>query len=250
MVRKKTPNLEELRSLPPFTLLEEKKEEKKKKKKWQNPHKREYGIEIVERVNEKRDLGEPEHKVSIDIGYTTSGLTHWDILNRKVKSLYYKKNEQSLVKGAGIVYLTKLCEETYQKYLEILPEEVRQKVQVTQFILEEPLVIAGQKSFSISLYVLLHYLITKLLYDFDCHSIVLVRPGSAKKLLNWGRSKMPDGEKTKWIKEHLPEWETKNNHTADSNFSMILTNYEKLKELYPSIALLNKVDYQIYRSYL
>lgn len=230
-------------------------EEKKKKKKWENPHKREYGIEIVKRKPEndlpKYLIGEPEHKVSIDIGFATSGLTWFDRENKKVTSLYYKKDKEVHVKGAGIVYLAQLCEETYQKYLEILPLDVKRNNENTQFILEEPLVIAGQKSFSISLYVLLHYLITHFLYEFRCHSVVLVRPGSAKKLLGVKSNvKMPDSEKTKWVKENLSEWETKNNHTADSNFSMILTNYEELSKLYPNVKLLNKVEYKIYESYL
>lgn len=247
--KKKTPSIEELRVLPePFS---EEEKPKKKKKKWINPHKREYGIEIVQRKDEKRNLGEPEHKISIDIGFATSGLTWFDRNNKKVTSLYYKKDSEVHVKGAGIVYLTKLCEETYQKYLEILPKEVRTRAQTTQFILEEPLVIAGQKSFSISLYVLLHYLITKLLYDFDCHSVVLVRPGSAKKLLGVKANvKMPDSEKTKWIKENLPDWGVKNNHMGDSGFFMILTNYDELKGIYSNVGKLTKVEYKIYESYL
>ena len=231
-------------------LDEEVSSEKKKKKKWVNPHKREFGIEIVKKkgVTSRNIL----HKISIDIGYVTSGLTHYDIKQKIVKSLYYKKDSEVLVKGAGIVYLTNLCKETLAKYREIVLHEIDEdELEFTQFILEEPLVIAGQKSFSISLYVLLHYLITKLLYDFNCHSVVLVRPGSAKKLLGVKSNvKMKDSYKTAWVKENLPEWETKNNHTADSNFSMILTNYDELSELYPNVKLLNKVDYKIYESYL
>ena len=221
-----------------------------KKNKWVNPHKREYGIEIIKKkgVTSRKIL----HKISIDIGINTSGLTHYNIKNKTVKSLYYKKDNEVHVKGAGIVYLTKLCKETLAKYREIITHEIDEdELEFTQFILEEPLVIAGQKSFSISLYVLLHYLITKLLYNFKCHSVVLVRPGSAKKLLGVKSNiKMKDSYKTAWIKENLPEWGTRNNHIADSNFLMILTNYEELSKLYPNVKLLNKVDYKIYESWL
>jgi hypothetical protein len=239
------PSIEELRALPePLP-----KEEKSKKKKWENPHKREYGIEIVRRENEPI-VEDIVYKLSIDIGFATSGLTFFNRYTKEVKSIYYKKDKECHVKGAGIVYLSRLCEETWQKYKELIPREMKMNRGLSQFILEEPLVIAGQRSFSISLYVLLHYLIDKLLYEFKCHSVILVRPGSAKKLLNWGRSHMPDSEKTKWVKENLPEWGTKNNHTADSNFSMILTNYEELSQLYPNVKLLNKVEYKVYESYL
>lgn len=223
----------------------------KKKKKWENPHKREYGIEIVKR-QEDQDKNIPiEHKISIDIGFTTSGLTHLDTITGKIKTLYYKKDTECHVKGAGIIYLTKLCRETLQKYWELFPQEIKDNPKYTQIILEEPLVIAGQKSFSISLYVLLHYLITKFLLGIGVHSVVLVRPGSAKKLLGYSqREKMKDGVKTAWLKENLPEWCAKNNHISDSCFSMILTNYDFLASIYPNVNLLNKIDYKVYESYL
>lgn len=240
-------SIEELRALP-----EPSPKDKPKKKKWINPHKREYGIEIVKRKDDTLYEDEPiTYKLSIDIGFATSGLTFFNRKTGEVKSIYYKKDKEVQVKGAGIIYLANLCEETWQKYKELFPEDMNKNRANCQFILEEPLVIAGQKSFSISLYVLLHYLIEKLLYEFRCNSVVLVRPGSAKKLLGVKSNvKMRDGEKTKWIKENLPEWGTKNNHTADSNFSMILTNYDELIKLYPNVKLLNKVDYKIYKSWL
>lgn len=246
--KKKTPNMEECRAIEYPTNIEDK--PKKKKSKWVNPHKREYGIEIV-KSRQQNDTRPLLHKVSVDIGFTTAGLTHWNINEKTVKCLYYKKQEECHVKGAGIVYLTKLCKETLGRYMELIYKEIPEdEIQNTQFILEEPLVIAGQKSFSISLYVLLHYMIIRLLSYHRAHSIILVRPGSAKKLLNWGRSKMPDGEKTKWVKNNLPEWGAQNNHMSDSCFSMILTNYDELKQLYPTIELLTKVDYKIYESWI
>lgn len=248
--KKKIPSIEELRALPePFP---EEEKPKKKKKKWINPHKREYGIEIVKRRNNTIYEDEPiTFKLSIDIGFGTSGLTFYNRKTGEVKSIYYKKDKEVQVKGAGIVYLTNLCEETWQKYKELFPEEMKKNRANCQFILEEPLVIAGQKSFSISLYVLLHYLIEKLLYEFHCNSVVLVRPGSAKKLLGVKANlKMKDGEKTQWLKENIPEWNAKNNHCADSCFSMILTNYDELKKIYSNIEKLVKVEYKIYESVL
>lgn len=223
-----------------------------KKNGWQNPHKREYGIEIVRRSTDRENQLPPKYKISIDIGINTSGLTLFDRENRIVKSLYYKKDKECHVKGAGIVYLTQLCKETLAKYMEIVIKEIDEsELPNTQFILEEPLVIAGQKSFSISLYVLLHYLVTQLLIRYKVHSIVLVRPGSAKKLLGVKSNvKMKDSYKTAWIKENLPEFKTRNNHTADSNFSMILTNYDELKQIYSNVGLLQKIEYKIYESYI
>lgn len=221
---------------------------KKKRKKKENPHKREYGIEVIHNNHDDSPI---LHKVSIDIGFTTSGLTHYDVNKGKVQSLYYKKDKECHVKGMKIVDLLNLCDETLDKYIDLLPDEVVDNLSQTQFILEEPLVIAGQKSFSISLYVLLGHLIRELIQGFDVHSIVLVRPGSAKKLLGYKSNvHMPDGEKTKFIKDKLPSWDTRNNHTADSNFSMILTNQEELKELYPALKILNTVDYKVYNSQL
>ena len=223
-----------------------------KKNNWVNPHKREgAGIEIVKSKTYSQDRS-LFHKISIDIGINTSGLTHYNIIRGEVHSLYYKKDNECHVKGAGIVYLTQLCKETLYKYMEIITKEIKEsEILNTQFILEEPLVIAGQKSFSISLYVFLHYLITQLLNRYKAHSIVLVRPGSAKKLLGVkSNTKMKDGVKTAWIKENLPEWQVKNNHMADSCFSLIFTNYDELKSLYPNISLLTKIDYKIYESYL
>ena len=96
----------------------------RKKKKWANPHKRDYGIEIVKRkefeLSDSLEL--PKYSLSIDIGITTSGLTFFDQEKKIVESLYYKKDEDSKVKGARIVYLTQLCEQTWQKYLELIHE--------------------------------------------------------------------------------------------------------------------------------
>lgn len=217
---------------------------KRKKKKWVNPHKRNYGIEII-----KNQSWPILYKVSIDIGFRSAGMTLYNTKDHTLKCLNYKKDKECQVKGMRIVELIKLCEETLKKYLELLPIEVKNNLEHTQFILEEPLVIMSQKSFSISLYLLLAYMIKTLIEQYDVHSIILVQPGSAKRLLGFKHNeKMPDSEKTKFCKEHLSETGVKNNHQSDSLFSMILTNQEELKEYYSCIDLLKNVDYEVYES--
>lgn len=217
------------------------------KSKWQNPHKRDYGIEICYNpTNRSKSI---LHKISIDIGFTTSGLTWLDMTTAKITSLYYKKDKECKVKGMRIVDLIHLCNDTLNKYIELIPEHILSCFDRTQVILEEPLVVTGQRSFSISLYLLLGTLIEKLIKEYNVHSICLVTPGSAKKLLGVKHNiKMPDSEKTKFLKEHVPEWDSRNNHIADSNFSMILTNQEFLKQNYPSLKLLKDVPYRVYES--
>lgn len=235
--RKKPLENEEL----PSSLLES---PKRKKKKWVNPHKRDYGIEII-----KNQSWPILYKVSIDIGFRTAGMTLYDTKNHTLKCLNYKKDKECQVKGMRIVELIKLCEETLNKYLELLPIEVKNNLEHTQFILEEPLVIMSQKSFSISLYLLLAYMIKTLIKKYDVHSIILVQPGSAKRLLGFKHNqKMPDSEKTKFCKEYLSETGVKNNHQGDALFSMILTNQEELKEYYSCIDLLKNVEYEVYES--
>lgn len=213
-------------------------------KKKSNPHKREFGIEIIE-----NQPGEIRYKVSIDIGFRSSGITLLDTINKKWEAINYKKNIESQVQGMKLVNLLNLCNGTLKKYLELLPKEVLSNLDKTQFILEEPLLLAGQKSFSISLYILLSNLVIRLIQDFNVHSIILVVPGSAKKLLGYKHNvKMPDSVKTKTLKEIIPELGVKNNHQADAAFSMILTNQELLKEYFPSLKILNIVEFQIYKS--
>lgn len=217
---------------------------KRKKKKWINPHKRNYGIEII-----KNQSWPILYKVSIDIGFRSAGMTLYNTKDHTLKCLNYKKDKECQVKGMRIVELIKLCEETLKKYLELLPIEVKNNLEHTQFILEEPLVIMSQKSFSISLYLLLAYMIKTLIEQYSVHSIILVQPGSAKRLLGFKHNeKMPDSEKTKFCKEFLSETGVKNNHQADSLFSMILTNQEELKEYYSCIDLLKNVEYEVYES--
>ena len=232
---------------PPVETTNNENPSKKKKKKWVNPHKREYGIEVCYNPNNKDKT--ILHKLSIDIGFATSGLTWLDMSTAKITSLYYKKDKECKVKGMRIVDLIHLCQDTLDKYIELIPESVLDCLDRTQIILEEPLVVAGQKSFSISLYVLLGNLIEKFIKDYNVHSVCLVTPGSAKRLLGVKSNvKMPDSEKTKFLKDNLPEWGSKNNHIADSNFSMILTNQEFLKQNYPALELLKDVSYKVYES--
>lgn len=212
-----------------------------------NPWKREFGIEII-----KGNSFEPIlHKVSADIGFRTAGLTWLDMSSGYIECLNYKKNTECQVQGMKIVNLLNLCKDTIQDYVKLLPKNVIDNIAHTQFIFEEPLIIAGQRSFSISLYILLSQLIEYFLEDLGVHSVVLVVPGSAKKLLGFKSNvHMPDSEKTKFVKEALPNANCKNNHQADSVFSMILTNQEFLKEKYPSLSILNNVEYKVYKSQL
>lgn len=216
-------------------------------KKKLNPHKREFGIEIVSADYSKPCL----HKISIDIGFRTAGLTWLNMSTKELQCLYYKKNKDCQVQGMKIVELLKLCKETIQEYLNLLPDEVKNNLSETQFIFEEPLIIMGQRSFSISLYILLSQLIKYFIEELKVHSICLVVPGSAKKLLGFKSNiHMPDKEKTQFIKDNLPEIGCKNNHQADSVFSMILTNQELLKEKYPCLKVLKNIEYRIYQSSL
>ena len=219
-----------------------------KKKKKDNPHKREYGIEII-KYHTVRETPFT-HCVSIDIGFRTAGLTWYNRETKELQCLNYKKKTDCQVQGMKIVDLLKLCDETIEDYVELLPREVMRDKADTRFILEEPLIIAGQRSFSISLYVLLGKLIEYLIYTLGCHSVVLVRPGSAKKLLGVKSNvKMPDSKKTEFIKA-LPNIGCKNNHQADSVFSNILCNQEELKQIYASLRVLSNIEYKTYYSEL
>lgn len=221
---------------------------KKKREKKPNPHKREFGIEIIHGENYQKTC---LHKVSVDIGFRTAGLTWLDLNTGRLECLHYKKNADCQVQGMKIVNLINLSKDTIQDYIKLLPEVVRDNLDRTQFIFEEPLVIAGRKSFSISLYILLSKLIEHFIRELKVHSVCLVVPGSAKKLLGFKSNvHMPDGEKTKFVKENLPETNCANNHQADSVFSMILTNQEFLKQKYPSLKVLNDIEYKIYESSL
>lgn len=216
------------------------------RKKRINPHKRPFSIEIVEGVNK-----ELKYKVAIDPGFRTSGLTFLDMNTGELKCLNYKKKEDCQVQGMKIVDLLNLCKNTIEEYKQLLPKEIINNLDKTQFILEEPLIISGQRSFSISLYILLSQLIEYFIKTLKVHSVCLVIPGSAKKLLGWlHREHMPDKEKTQFIKEYLPSANCPNNHCADSVFSIILTNQQLLKELYPELKILKEVSYEVYKSQL
>lgn len=216
------------------------------RKKRINPHKRPFSIEIVEGVNK-----ELKYKVAIDPGFRTSGLTFLDMNTGELKCLNYKKKEDCQVQGMKIVDLLNLCKNTIEEYKQLLPKEIINNLDKTQFILEEPLIISGQRSFSISLYILLSQLIEYFIKTLKVHSVCLVIPGSAKKLLGWSyREHMPDKEKTQFIKNNLPSAGCTNNHCADSVFSIILTNQQFLKQIYPSLNILKNISYEIYRSKL
>lgn len=222
--------------------------EQKKKRKKENPHKREFGIEIIHGENYQKTC---LHKVSTDIGFRTAGMTYLDMNTGQLTCLYYKKNKECQVQGMKIVDLIKLCRETIKDYVALLPEVVINNLDRTQFVFEEPLVIAGQRSFSISLYILLSELIQYFIEQLHVHSVCLVVPGSAKKLLGFKSNiHMPDKEKTKFVKENLPDIGCQNNHQADSVFSMILTNQEFLKEKYPCLKVLKDIEYRVYESSL
>lgn len=221
---------------------------KKTRKKKPNPHKREFGIEIVKGDNYYNDI---KHKIAIDIGFRTAGLTWLNMKTLEIKCLNYKKKKDCKVQGMKIVNLLNLCRDTIKDYIALFPNEVLNNIKNTQIILEEPLIIAGQRSFSISLYILLSQLIKYFIKDLQVHSVCLVVPGSAKKLLGFKSNvHMPDSEKTKFVKENIPEAECRNNHCADSVFSIILTNQEVLSKKYKFMELLNKVDYKVYESCL
>lgn len=228
--------------------LEAIQEKEQKRKKKENPWKREFGIELIHGENYQKTC---LYKVSADIGFRTAGLTWLDLSIGRLECLYYKKNKECQVQGMKIVNLLNLCKETIQDYISLLPDVIKENLDRTQFIFEEPLIIAGQRSFSISLYILLSQLIEHFIYDLKVHSVVLVVPGSAKKLLGFKSNvHMPDKEKTKFVKENLPEVNCTNNHQADSVFSMILTNQEFLKEKYLSLKVLKDIEYRVYESSL
>lgn len=223
---------------------EEKKDKKRKKK--ENPHRRPFSIEIIENQN-KPIL----YKVATDIGFRTGGITFLNIESGEIKCINYKKNTNCKVQGMKIVDLLNLCKETIRTYLSLLPLEIKNHLDQTQFIFEEPLLIANQRSFSISLYIFLSQLIEYYIKELHVHSICLVIPGSAKKLIGFSPGEhMPDSIKTQFIKEHLPSANCPNNHCADSVFSIILTNQQLLKELYPELKILKEVSYEIYKSQL
>ena len=101
-----------------------------KKKKWENPHKREYGIEIVRRENEPI-VEDIVYKLSIDIGFATSGLTFFNRNTGEVKSIYYKnigfkENDDNttllaeIIKGAKDIKTLKLKND----FTEPIEEEV------------------------------------------------------------------------------------------------------------------------------
>ena len=217
------------------------------RKKKINPHKRPFSIEIIENHKENPII----FKVAIDLGFRTSGLAFLNINSGEIKCLNYKKKEDCKVQGMKIVDLLNLCKNTIKEYINLLPEYIIQNLDKTQFILEEPLIITGQRSFSISLYILLSQLIEYFIYKLDVHSVCLVIPGSAKKLLGWSvREHMPDKEKTQFIKQNLIEANCTNNHCADAVFSLILTNQEYLKNKYSSLKNLKEISYEIYESSL